>query len=237
VRGLDVIWSCIKSGSELADQFEVEITSQQLNVDPTNQQAWNNVIEVAWDMATFVQERIQREAAMVHPTCCACRTQEVAKFFICSNDRHAYCALCMDDQARNDFREMRISSAGDVFCLGCRDGRSVFVVTEMMTSLKPCTIALWQSVIKKQASFDAHREVRLQHEATDATIAKLTKKCPKCSYQWIEPINCNHVTCHKERGGCGFEFCWLCLCDYRRVISTDNSAHEPHCRYHPSNLH
>ena len=38
-----------------------------------------------------------------------------------------------------------------------------------------------------------------------------TKQCPKC-HRYIEKNQgCNHMTCQKKAGGCGYEFCWICL--------------------------
>ena len=38
-----------------------------------------------------------------------------------------------------------------------------------------------------------------------------TKQCPQC-HKYIEKNQgCNHMTCRKEAGGCGYEFCWICL--------------------------
>ena len=38
-----------------------------------------------------------------------------------------------------------------------------------------------------------------------------TKQCPHC-HKYIEKNQgCNHMTCRKEAGGCGYEFCWICL--------------------------
>ena len=38
-----------------------------------------------------------------------------------------------------------------------------------------------------------------------------TKQCPNC-HKYIEKNQgCNHMTCRKEAGGCGYEFCWICL--------------------------
>jgi len=46
-------------------------------------------------------------------------------------------------------------------------------------------------------------------------FAQNVKKCPKKHGGCDRPINknggCMHMTCRKEQGGCGFEFCWLCL--------------------------
>merc|ERR1712113_1351361 len=37
-----------------------------------------------------------------------------------------------------------------------------------------------------------------------------TKKCPKCHKPIEKNQGCNHMICSKA-GGCGHEFCWLCL--------------------------
>jgi len=42
-----------------------------------------------------------------------------------------------------------------------------------------------------------------------------TKKCPKCAVNIEKNQGCNHMTCRKVTGGCGHEFCWLCLGDWK----------------------
>ena len=42
-----------------------------------------------------------------------------------------------------------------------------------------------------------------------------TKKCPKCGVNIEKNQGCNHMTCRKATGGCGHEFCWLCLGDWK----------------------
>jgi len=37
-----------------------------------------------------------------------------------------------------------------------------------------------------------------------------TKKCPKCRSPIEKNGGCMHITCFKNAGGCGHEFCWLC---------------------------
>lgn len=37
-----------------------------------------------------------------------------------------------------------------------------------------------------------------------------TKRCPKCQKHIEKSAGCMHMTCRKEAGGCGHEFCWLC---------------------------
>jgi ariadne-1 len=42
-----------------------------------------------------------------------------------------------------------------------------------------------------------------------------TKQCPSC-HKFIEKNQgCNHMTCRKNAGGCGYEFCWICLGEWK----------------------
>ena len=49
----------------------------------------------------------------------------------------------------------------------------------------------------------------------DLWFAQNVKKCPKrhggCDRMIEKNEGCMHMTCRKGKGGCGFEFCWLCL--------------------------
>lgn len=38
-----------------------------------------------------------------------------------------------------------------------------------------------------------------------------TKICPRCNKRIEKNEGCNHMTCQKGAGGCGYEFCWICL--------------------------
>eukprot|EP01092_Planopodium_desertum_P003512 TRINITY_DN16442_c0_g1_i3.p1 TRINITY_DN16442_c0_g1~~TRINITY_DN16442_c0_g1_i3.p1 ORF type:complete len:359 (-),score=6.11 TRINITY_DN16442_c0_g1_i3:88-1164(-) len=41
-----------------------------------------------------------------------------------------------------------------------------------------------------------------------------TKKCTKCNKNIEKNGGCMHMTCRREAGGCGHEFCWLCRQDW-----------------------
>eukprot|EP01087_Luapelamoeba_hula_P020848 TRINITY_DN717_c0_g1_i1.p1 TRINITY_DN717_c0_g1~~TRINITY_DN717_c0_g1_i1.p1 ORF type:complete len:534 (-),score=92.35 TRINITY_DN717_c0_g1_i1:159-1760(-) len=47
-----------------------------------------------------------------------------------------------------------------------------------------------------------------------------TKKCPQCKSPIEKNGGCMHMTCTKNGGGCGFEFCWLC-----RGAWSDHGSH------------
>ena len=42
-----------------------------------------------------------------------------------------------------------------------------------------------------------------------------TKQCPNCKKYIEKNQGCNHMTCRKEAGGCGYEFCWICLGEWK----------------------
>eukprot|EP00668_Euglena_longa_P045726 GGOE01061406.1.p2 GENE.GGOE01061406.1~~GGOE01061406.1.p2 ORF type:complete len:313 (-),score=91.48 GGOE01061406.1:159-974(-) len=58
------------------------------------------------------------------------------------------------------------------------------------------------------------------------------KRCPRCKHGIEKNAGCDHMTCRTSAGGCGYEFCWLCLADYEAIRRNGNAAHNPTCRYH-----
>lgn len=53
-----------------------------------------------------------------------------------------------------------------------------------------------------------------EQEAERATAAWKrvhTKQCPHCFKDIEKNQGCNHMTCNRQAGGCGHEFCWICL--------------------------
>jgi len=59
-----------------------------------------------------------------------------------------------------------------------------------------------------------------------------SKPCPRCYApiaKWGD--GCDHMKCAPP-GGCGFEFCWLCLCDFEPVRQDGNHRHESSCKHY-----
>lgn len=42
-----------------------------------------------------------------------------------------------------------------------------------------------------------------------------TKKCPSCNKPIEKNGGCMHMTCNRNSGGCGHEFCWLCRGEWK----------------------
>lgn len=42
-----------------------------------------------------------------------------------------------------------------------------------------------------------------------------TKQCPQCKKFIEKNQGCNHMTCRQSAGGCGYEFCWICLGEWK----------------------
>ena len=81
---------------------------------------------------------------------------------------------------------------GTIFCFKClKEGH------------RPCDcyiIELWE------------KKTKTDNEAENLKwLIANTKQCPNC-HKYIEKNQgCNHMTCRREAGGCGYEFCWICL--------------------------
>lgn len=61
------------------------------------------------------------------------------------------------------------------------------------------------------------------------------KRCPKCGHAIEKNGGCDHMTCRREAGGCGAEFCIRCLAEYngsRGIRARGNSAHRPSCPWY-----
>ena len=81
---------------------------------------------------------------------------------------------------------------GTIFCFKC-----------LRETHRPCDcfmIELWEKKNKKDNDAENLK-----------WLLANTKQCPNC-HKYIEKNQgCNHMTCRKEAGGCGYEFCWICL--------------------------
>ena len=83
---------------------------------------------------------------------------------------------------------------GEVFCFKC-----------LKESHRPC-----------DCSMVLNWEEKTKNEGEDVKwLIANTKQCPNC-HKYIEKNQgCNHMTCRRDAGGCGYEFCWICLGEWK----------------------
>lgn len=71
--------------------------------------------------------------------------------------------------------------------------------------------------------------------SVNAGGGELVKRCPTCGMAVQKRGGCDHMTCRRAAGGCGAEFCWECLADYKGdfgIHSMGHAAHQPYCSHY-----
>ena len=71
------------------------------------------------------------------------------------------------------------------------------------------------------------KEAKDEHQS-EHWKEKHTKKCPQCGASIQKNDGCDHMTC----GNCKYEFCWLCLADYKKIRRLGNLQHKSTCKYY-----
>lgn len=100
---------------------------------------------------------------------------------------------------------------GHIFCFSCLEESHIPCNCEMRKQW----ILLGEELYKKYGQkIDIDEKKNLKHLDAFAWIYDNTKQCPNCDTPIEKNQGCNHMTCRKEAGGCGYEFCWNCLCDW-----------------------
>lgn len=93
---------------------------------------------------------------------------------------------------RKDRKEAVTCKCGFRFCFSCCD----YEIGDHM----PCPCAQVEEWLQKASD---------ESENVTWMLAN-TKKCPECRAPIEKNGGCMHMTCKKNGGGCGYEFCWLC---------------------------
>eukprot|EP00466_Bigelowiella_natans_P008695 jgi/Bigna1/82873/fgenesh1_pg.98_\ len=78
----------------------------------------------------------------------------------------------------------------------------------------------------KERTRKLKEKMRKNAEKNEKWLLKRAKPCPQC-LRWIEKNQgCNHMTCRQNAGGCGHQFCWLCLGNWQghRNCNSSNAA-------------
>ncbi|PVF92311.1 hypothetical protein CPB86DRAFT_717681 [Serendipita vermifera] len=79
----------------------------------------------------------------------------------------------------------------------------------------------------------ANQERIERDRLTYELIERTTKICPgpRCGRRIEKYYGCDHMRC-RPPGGCGYEFCWICLAPWAPIIRGDNSRHYDNCKYY-----
>ena len=91
----------------------------------------------------------------------------------------------------NSAKEIKCQ-CGTVFCFSCLEESHIPCDCEMTKQ--------WKEFTKETGSGEDF-----------IWIKDNTKNCPKCNQPIEKNQGCNHMTCQRKAGGCGYEFCWVCM--------------------------
>ncbi|CAE6452066.1 unnamed protein product, partial [Rhizoctonia solani] len=152
----------------------------------------------------------------VRSICPACRTQYLNNM-ICVQGLTR--VSCPQNGCHQHFSEADIERWGD----SASKSRYHYLIGIRRTAL--------ESLRSVQAAATP-RNKRADEQASAEYIRVYTKPCPSCA----APIakyddGCDHMKCAPP-GGCGFEFCWLCLCDFEPIRQDGNHRHESFCKHY-----
>ena len=96
-------------------------------------------------------------------------------------------------------------NCGFIFCFLCLEDSHIPCDCEMAK--------LWRESTKEKGSGEDFIWMR-----------ENTKNCPKCGINIEKNQGCNHMRCRRELGGCGHEFCWVCMQPWNsHIISSIDS--------------
>ncbi|KAJ6236378.1 e3 ubiquitin-protein ligase ari5-related [Anaeramoeba flamelloides] len=123
----------------------------------------------------------------------------LAKSFVSQNPENAWCPAPNCDRACTKGMIQRGTnvecSCGHRFCFNCKE--------EAHSPANCDDVAVWLKKCKDDSE-------------TFNWLMANTKPCPKCKNLIEKNGGCNHMTCRKNSGGCGYEFCWICLGDWAK---------------------
>ncbi|KAF2823247.1 hypothetical protein CC86DRAFT_409172 [Ophiobolus disseminans] len=146
----------------------------------------------------------------------------IARAAISEDPNFRWCRACSSGQIHMSGVE------GNIFtCASCN--HKVCIIHEnTWHEGETCEDFEYRSSGRKEA------DQKAQEAASLAAIGKTSKKCPgkNCVYNIEKNDGCDHMTCSK----CRYEFCWICLCDYKKVRAVGNAAHARSCNYHTGRI-
>lgn len=103
------------------------------------------------------------------------------------------CNKMCQKNTSNDLRDVYCGSCSTYFCFLCQKSAHQPIDCELLQQ--------WLDRISNGSEDDSSVWIKLN-----------TKVCPKCQCNIEKNQGCMHMTC----GKCRYEFCWLCLGDYKK---------------------
>ena len=125
---------------------------------------------------------------------------------------HRNCTDCLRDRVEQAIQDRNIVQ------LRCPEGGCNHGLTEQEVR------GLGQEIFERYRALQAElrdAEARARAEGLSFEKRKMIwngsnmQACPNCFRLIQKNSGCNHMTCRREVGGCGHEFCWLCLEPWR----------------------
>jgi len=102
------------------------------------------------------------------------------------------CEYAMFAESVTNVDPVTCVGCGNTYCFNCSDPN--------IGDHRPCLCEMARKWLEK--STDEGENIRW--------LTANTKQCPKCHAAIEKNGGCMHMTCNKQSGGCGYEFCWLC---------------------------
>jgi len=102
------------------------------------------------------------------------------------------CEYAVYAQSLQDVDPVTCVGCGNTYCFNCSDPN--------IGDHRPCLCEMARKWMEKAT--DEGQNIKW--------LMANTKQCPKCHSAIEKNGGCMHMTCRKEAGGCGYEFCWLC---------------------------
>lgn len=150
--------------------------------------------------------------------CSGCRTQYLNSM-VCAQGITR--VPCPQPGCRQQFNETDIQQWGDAATLS----RFKYLADIRRTALEHLRM-------QTSTSRPPPRNKYADEQASAEYIKTQTKSCPGCTAPIVKfGDGCDHMKCAPP-GGCGFEFCWLCLCDFEPIRQDGNHRHEPECKHY-----
>jgi len=189
----------------------------------------------------YLEDKVKTGKACVMALCmyhkCRCRVpKEVFHKFLSAESVEKYDKYAADDfveankkliwcPAAGCGRALGVPQEGDPPDMHCLCGYSFCrLCSKDAHGPLPCKfVDAWESMVMdsdqlsaaekaaKKREKELKQRMRKEAEQNEKWLLKRAKPCPKC-LKWIEKNQgCNHMTCKPQAGGCGHQFCWLCL--------------------------